>query len=210
MFDHISAIAQAIASAKSSRAGRHHFHDGKTLFPNRLLDHPIQLDRIVHGSPGNEAGACCFSQSADIEWIFNIAKWRGAGFVIERRGRRYLPAGHAVNIIIEQHHSDVDIASRRMNIMIAANRGGIAIASNDDDRHFWLHHFHARGKSNRPAVSRVQRIEIHIARQSAGTANARHHTNFIIRQPNPIDRPQHGFQHNAIAAARTPDQRQFI
>lgn len=94
--------------------------------------------------------------------------------------------------------------------MIPANSRCIPIPRNDNDVEFRICNFHAGGKCNSPAMGRVQGIKIQIPRGPAGAPDAGNNDDIIFIQIHPINRAEHGFEHDAVAAARTPDEREFI
>jgi len=60
-----------------------------------------------------------------------------------------LPAGHAINGVIDDNRRQVNVAARGMDKMVAANRQRVAIAHHHDDFELRLREFQPSGKRQR-------------------------------------------------------------
>ena len=77
---------------------------------------------------------------------------RALGHLAQRRGRRVLPLGQAVDAVVEQHDFDVDIAADGVHQVVAADRQAVAVAGDDPHRSVGPADFQARWP--RPAPGR--------------------------------------------------------
>src|SRR5208282_2536815 len=68
---------------------------------------------------------------------------------------------------------EVDVAARGVDQMVASDSREVAIAGIDDDVQLRISQLQAGGEGNGASVRGVERIELHIARDASGTANAR-------------------------------------
>ena len=84
-----------------------------------------------------------------------IERRGGQGAV--RRGRRILPAGHAVDAVVDDDGGQVDVAAGRVDEVIAADGGGVAVAHDHDHLQLGVGQLHPGGEGQGPAVGRVQR-----------------------------------------------------
>ena len=80
------------------------------------------------GGPG---GA---SQLADVEGLLDVAVDTRRGEVALEGGGAHLAAGHAVDRVVPDDRREVDVAPRRMDQVVAADRHAVAVAHHDDHR----------------------------------------------------------------------------
>ena len=85
---------------------------------------------------------------------------------------RGLPAGHGVDQVIDADHFQIDIAPRRVDQVIAANRRKIAVSRVHHDVQLGVRQLQARGKRNGAPVRGVEGVQLHVARHAPGAADA--------------------------------------
>ena len=92
--------------------------------------------------------------------------------------------------------------------MVAADGQCVAIAHRHQKRQLRTGQLHPGRKGQRPAVDRVQRVEIHIARDPGRAADTGGHHDIVLVQTQLFHGMEQGVQHRAVAAARTPHMRE--
>ena len=91
-------------------------------------------------------------QLRNVKVIVDIAVRRGGSFFAMRRRRGILPAGHTIDIIIKHDDRQIDVSSARVDQMVAADRGRVTVAGNDDHMQLRICKLHTGRKRNRSAV----------------------------------------------------------
>ena len=207
-FHHVRRAAFFVLASKRDRAGRDRLDQAEAVVLDRFGDDVNQDRRVVGGGAGDKSRAGCLGQFRDVEAALDRAVRRRRRFGVGRRQRRILAAGHAVNVVVEQDNRDVDVAAGRMDEVVAANRGGVAVARADDDVQFRLGELDAGGNRQRPAVGRVDGVEVQVAGGAARAADAGYDGRLVLVQAEFINRFDNGAGDDAVAAARTPDMGQ--
>ena len=121
------------------------------------------------------------------------------------RGGRILAARHAVDIVIDDNRRQVQVAPGRVDEVVAADGGGVAVAHDHDHVKLGVGQLHPGGKGQGPAVGGVERIEIHVHAQAPGAADARDQDDLVLGEAGAVNGPDQGPQDDAVAAPRTPD-----
>src|SRR3546814_4125009 len=85
---------------------------------------------------------------------------RAAG--ADTAGRRILPLGQAIDLVVEQHDLAVEIAADDVHRMIAADRQPVAVAGDDPDVEMRIRELQPRRERRRAAVDRMEAIGFHI------------------------------------------------
>ena len=121
-----------------------------------------------------------------------------------------LPAGHAVGEVVIADDHDVHVAARRVDEVVAADTGEVALAAE-------YHHFRVRSgqlesgcNGNGASMRRVNGIEIDVARNTAGTADAGNHRQFVGINTAALDRFGKRIHFGADTAPGTPDMRHAV
>ena len=109
---------------------------------------------------------CALRELDDVEVGLDRAERRRGRAIAGRCGRRHLPAGHAVDPVIEEQDGDVDVAPRGVDEVVAADRGAVAVARDDDHVQVRAGHLDAGGERQRAPVRRVQRVDVDVARRA--------------------------------------------
>jgi len=97
------------------------------------------------------------------------AKGRSRAFLVYQRGRRHLPAGHAVNRVVDKEHGDLLTAVGGMNNLCGSNRRQIAIALVRDHDAFRASAFQSRRRRRSASVGHlhVAHVEVVIGEDGA-------------------------------------------
>ena len=120
------------------------------------------------------------------------------------RGRRILPFGKPVNLVVEQHHLTIQIAPQQMHRVVAANRQAIAVAGDNPNIQIRIGKLHPRRNGGRATVDGVKAVCFHIIWEARRAANAADKHRIFRRAANFRHSALHGFQDRIIPAARAP------
>jgi hypothetical protein len=121
-----------------------------------------------------------------------------------------LPAGHAVDVVVQDHGRDPDVAPGGVNQVVAADGQGVAVAHQRDDVELGVGHLDARGEAERPPVGGVHGVEVHVHGQPPGAADARDHDHVVLGDAERVDGADQGAEHDAVPAARAQDVRELL
>ena len=105
-------------------------------------------------------------------WLEDTVGIGGSGRVIGS-GRSGLSSGHRINKVVHADHLEIDVATRRVNQVVTANRGEIAVSRINDDVQLGIREFQASGKGDGAAMCGVKGIQFDVAGDATGTADAR-------------------------------------
>ena len=97
-----------------------------------------------------------------------------------------------------------------MNQVVAADGEQVAVARIDHHVQLGIGQLQAGGEGNRAAVRGVERIQVHVAGDASGAANAGHDGNILQVQVGLGQRAGEGVDAGADAASRTPDVRHAL
>src|SRR5205807_3016421 len=104
----------------------------------------------------------------------------------------------------------IHVAAGRMDEVVAADGEQIAIAGIHHHLQFGIGELESGGKRDRPAVCGVKAIEIGVAGDTAGAADAGDHGNLIEIELGTLQRAGEAVDGGADAAGRTPDVRHTV
>ena len=104
-------------------------------------------------------------------------------------GGRILTTGHAVDGVVDDDGSQIEIAASRMNKVVATNGRGIAIAHNRHHLQARLGQLDAGGKGQGAAMGGMESVEVEIGGHAAGTADARGQHHLVLVQLHAVDGP---------------------
>src|SRR5579872_3511742 len=88
-------------------------------------------------------------------------------------GRRRLSAGHCIDKVVNTDYFQIDIASRCVDQVIAADRGKISIPGVDNYIQLGVRQLKPSCKRNGASVRGMKRIQLHVAGNAAGAPDAR-------------------------------------
>ena len=143
-------------------------------------------------------------QRQRMDRIIDRADRRAFGHFAQRRSRRILPLGQAVNAVVEQHDVQIEVAADGVHQMIAADRKPVAVAGDDPHRQIGPAALQAGGHRRSAAVDRVDAVGVHVIRKPAGAADAGDEHGFLRRNAQGGQHLFHLRQNRVIAAARAP------
>ena len=122
----------------------------------------------------------------------------------DRRGRRGLLLGQAVDLVVMQHDREVHVVANGVNPVRRADAAAIAVAGIDEHRQIGPGHADALGDRQGAAVQAVQPVGAHVVRQAAGAADAGDEHGLFRAQVFVAAQPLHRGQDGVVATARAP------
>ena len=138
-------------------------------------------------------------------------------YIAERRGgckitiscqRGILSTSHAIDTIVHDDGSHIDIASRRMDKMITADSAGVTVSHRHHYGKFRSAEFYAGGKGKGPSMKGMQGMKIKVAVDTGGTSNPGNCNDIIFIQTEVLNRTDHGAHYRAMTAAGAPQMRE--
>ncbi len=148
-----------------------------------VLDELGGLGHVVGGAPGGVGGAGAHGQRGQVEGTVDAAVGGRGGEGAGGRGGRELAAGHAVDVVVEHDHGEVDVPAGGVDQVVAADGGAVAVAGDDDDGELGLGHLDARGEGDGPAMGGVQGVVVHIAGGPGGAADTGDDDHLVAVKP---------------------------
>ena len=121
---------------------------------------------------------------------------------MNRRHRRILTAGHAVNAVVENNQSQINIAACCMNQVVAADSGAVTVTAANDNIQCRVSHFYTGSNRQSTAVQSVGGVEVQITGGTAGAADAADYCNVVFCQTLLINCFYNGAGDNAVARSR--------
>ena len=187
--------------------GQHLHHGAAVVQGGRRHDLLVELELHVQRA-GEEGALGAQHKRARVERVLDGAVGRGFRDRAELGGRRILPLGQAVDLVVEEDDVDVDVAPDGVDEMVAADGEGIAVAAGLPDRQPGIRHLDAGGDRRGAAVDAVEPVGVHIIRKAGGASDAgHHHVAFLIvieRLAHLGERALQRGQHRVVAASGAP------
>ncbi len=91
---------------------------------------------------------------------------------VSRRGRGVLAAGHAVDEVVDQDHQQIHVAARGVDEVVAADPREVAVAGEHHHLELGPPELEPGGEGDGAAVGGVEGVEVHVAGDPAGAADA--------------------------------------
>lgn len=92
-----------------------------------------------------------------------------------------------------------------MDEMVAADGRGVAVAHGHEDVELGAGQLQARGEAEGAAVQGVHGVEVHVAGDAGGAADAGHEADLLLRDAEVVDGVEQAVEDDAVSAARAPD-----
>ena len=134
----------------------------------------VELELDVKAA-GEESALGSEHQSSRIEGMLDGSVRRSLGDGAELRGRRILPFGQTINLVVEKDDVDVDIAPDGVDEMVASDSQGIAVTAGLPYGKPGIGHLYACRNCCCPSVDAVEAVGIHIVGQTRRAAYTRNH-----------------------------------
>ena len=132
------------------------------------------------------------------------AAGRRVALQADRRGRRGLLLGEAVDLVVVQDRRQVHVVADRVDPVRRADAAAVAVAGVDEHREVGPRHLHALGDRERAAVDAVEAVRLHVVREARRAADARHEHRALRRQVLVAAQPLHRGEDRVVAAAAAP------
>ena len=174
------------------------------------LDGALELDGMSGAAARVEGGAGTAHERVHVEGVLLVAEGRGLGGGAVGRGGCALAAGHAVDVVAHHDDGHVHVALGRMDEVVAANAGAVAVAGEDDDGLVRVHGLEALCLSQSAAVQGVQAVEVQVDRSPGGTSDAADAGHVIIGELKLVYGPDEAVDHDAVSAAGAEDEGQGL
>jgi len=154
--------------------------------------------------PGHEAGVGAEREGDRVERVVQRTERGGLGDLALLRRRRILALGQPVDPVVEQHDLDVDVASQRVDQVVAADGQRVAVAGDDPDGQVRPGGREPGGDRGRAAVDGVHAVAVHVVRQPGGAADPRDHDDVLPRHLKLGQERLEGGQDGVVPAAWAP------
>ena len=207
---HIGGSTELIQATIGGMAVGDRLHHAEPILGNCLGQVLVQLEGVVDRGAGDVGGAGSNSQVADGEGRFDVAIGSGGGAPAQGSGGAVLPAGHAIDGVIDHQGGDAQVAPGGMDEVIAADGQGVAIAHDGNDLHVGTGDLQAGGKGQGTPMGGMEGVEIHVDRHAGRTADAGDQRHVVIIQTEVVDGANESAHDHADAAARAPDGGKFF
>ena len=129
---------------------------------------------------------------------------RGVAPGAERRRRGRLLLGQPVDVVVVQQQRHVHVVADRVDPVAGADAAAVAVAGIDEHVQVGASHLDALRDGQGAAVNAVEAIGLHVVREAAGTADARHEHGLLRAQVFIPAQPLDGGQDGVVAAAGAP------
>jgi len=208
--EHLHGVALVVFAPVVGRADARDVDDGEALVADALLDERDRLGHVVGAAARGVGRARAEGEARNVERAVDVAVGRGGAELVARRRGRVLPARHAVDAVVKHDDREADVAPRRVDEVVAADGGHVAVAREDDDLELRPRELDARGKRDGAAVRRVDGVEVEIARRARRAADARDDDRLVAVESKVLDGLRHVAQDDSVAAAGAPDGGQML
>ena len=152
----------------------------------------------------DEGGLGAQRQRHRVERVVQRAHRGGLGDLADLRRRRVLPLGQAVDPVVEQQDRQVDVASQRMDQVVAADRQRVAVTGDDPHRQVLAGQRQAGRDGRRAAVDRVETVGLQVVREPARAADAADERDVLAAQPQLGQEVADGVEDDVVTAAGAP------
>ncbi len=156
------------------------------------------------GPPGHIGCSCCLNHRGDIKGVFYTSMRRCDRPRLPGCCWSYLPPCHSVNSVVHTDDDHFNIATGRMNQVIASDRSQISITADHHDFLFGKIQLDTRREGNGPAVGCMEYISVEVGTDNPRrTADSGDEDEIIHRHPQLIDSLQDTLQNRPVPTART-------
>lgn len=206
----VDAIAKAIVAQAERRTERNNLDEREALAQQRFLDRLDDVARMHQRPACDVGGTGGIHQERKAERIFVVAVRRSRCNGRAWRGRRHLTSGHAISEVVVAYNHQVHIPPCRMDQVIAADSGQVALTAEHHHRQFRVGQLDAGSHGNGATMRGVDRIKVDVTRDTSGATDTRYHNQLLGVDAAALDRLGKRVHLGADAAAGTPDMRHAI
>ena len=172
-----------------------------------LRGRPQRLGEVLAvgvGRAGHEGGLGAEREGDRVERVVDRAHRGGLGDLADLGRGGVLPLGQAVDPVVEQQDLEVDVASQRVDQVVAPDRQRVTVTGHDPHRQVAARGGQAGGDGRRAAVDRVHAVGVEVVREPRGAADARDEDDVLALEPELGQEALHRGQDGVVAAAGAP------
>ena len=174
----------------------------RSLVVRRGAQHLRLVVAVRVHRPRDEARLGAERQGDRVEGVVQGPERRRLGDLALLAGRRVLPLGQTVDLVVEEEDLDRDVAAQRVDQVVAADREGVAVAAHHPDREVRAREREPGGERGRAAVDAVDAVGVHVVGEAAGAADPRDEDDPLRGQPKLGQELLDGGEDRVVAAAR--------
>ena len=148
------------------------FEERRTVVCMRPTNHLLQMFRVAIHTARYERSIGTKGQCPRIEWMIETSVRGRLRYFMFFAGRRILPFGESVNLIVEQQNLHIEITAQQVNEVVTTNAHSVAITGYNPHAQLGANCLEAACHGGCTTVNRVHPIRIHIIREARRTTNA--------------------------------------
>ncbi len=168
------------------------------------LEHLEQMLLQRVDRAGDEAGAGAQGEGAGGERPLQRALRAGGAQRPLPRGRRVLPLGEPVDLVVEQADLHVHVAAQDVERVVAADAQPVAVAGDHPDVELRVGELEAGGEGRGAAVDGVEAVGRHVVGEARGAADPRDEHGLLALDVQLGERLLDRFDDGVVAAAGAP------
>ena len=167
-------------------------------------------ERLEHVGPvhvvgaGHEGGLGPQRQRDRVERGVVGAERGRLGDLAHLGGRRVLPLGQPVNLVVEHQDVQAHVAAQGVDQVIAADGQRVPVAGDDPDVEIGAAGGQPGGDGRGAPVDRVHPVGVHVVRETGGTADAGEEDRVLPAHAERGHQHLHGGQDGVVTAPRAP------
>ncbi len=181
-----------------------HLDEGRSLVIVRPLEHLHHVLAVHVVGAGDERRLGAQRQTQRVERLIHRSVGGRLGDLADLARRRVLTLGQAVDHVVEHQDREVDVATQRVQQVIAADRQHVAVAADHPHVEIGPSQGQPGGDGWRSAVDAVHAIGVHVVREPGGTPDAGHEHGVFTADAEFGHQELDGGEDRVVTASRTP------
>ena len=181
-----------------------HLHECRSPVLARAMQHLLQVLGVRVDRSSDEARLGGGDEVDGDDRRLDRAERRRLRLLADRRGRRCLALGQAVDAVVEHDHLEVDVAAHRMDQVVAADREGVAVPRDHPDHEVGACRLEPRRDRGGAAVDRVEAEGVHVVREAPRAADPRDEDDLLLGDAEVRHRLLRLREDRVVAAAGAP------
>ena len=153
---------------------------------------------------GHERCARAKREERGVDRPLDRSAGRGGRTRADRRGRRILTLGQAVDGVVQEQQIEIDVAAEHMQEVVAADRQEVAVAADHPHVEIGIGELHARRHRRRTAVDGVETVACDVVGEARGAADAGDEHDIVRLAADLRERRADALQDRVVAATRAP------
>src|SRR5204863_3762457 len=139
-----------------------------------------------------------------IDRVFHAAEWGALGLHSLAAGRRNLPGGEAVDLVVHDDVGEIDVAAHDVDEVIAADPEPVAVSAGDEDLKVVVPKLRSGRNRQRAAMQGVHAVSVDVAGQVGGAADSADGQDFVRQESQLGDGRLQRVQDAEVSTARAP------